>query len=352
MLNSFDDIHFQLYIGFNFNINDKDDVSLNNNENFFSQEDSIFSFKYNNSFNDSLEKLNIELPVLNNVCNFKSEYKKVFNIEKKIINRKFCRTRTFIKKLLDLNLNSYEVNHLIKLIKTTWISGIYSLLNNYLNNLYNKNMFKAEDFIFEFIYIKTSLIKTDNAKDNLNMLNISVKDLLTGLIVNDDKLREINLGRIKNNINLITFLHNILKSEICKDKESIKIVKKILFILEKRISYFVEIIWKNPEKCSKVENEFKIFCNKNKFIKKFKKSKEIVKIVKNIIKSSYPKEYEIITKEPENSLTDIKSNEFHLLNKLEENNTIKNCIEKIFEKLLEISKKEKFVSYFSHKKKS
>ena len=345
MLNSFENINFHFLTDFNFNVDDE--LYMRDAESIISLEEIIFSFCHNNSFNNSLEIFPLELAYLKNLSTSNNKPKKIFSIKKSIINKKFSRTRHFIKELLGLNLNSYEVNHIIKLIKSAWISGIYSLLNKYLNNLFNKKKFKAENFIFEFNYIKTSLIKTDNAKDNLDILNICVKDLLTGIILNNNRLRETNADKIKNNTNLISFLNNIIKDESNNDKESIKIIKKILLILEKNISFFVEAIWKSLDRCSKIENEFKIFCNKNIFIKKFKKSKEIVKIIKNIIKCEYPKEYEIIIKEK--GLKDINSKENNLLNELEENNIIKGNLEIIIEKLLELSKKDKFISYFKEK---
>lgn len=346
MLNYFDDIQSKFLIDFDFNINN--DYNLKEIESTYKDEDeSIFKLK-DNLFLDE----NINLFSNDTINNSESQIKKIFTIDKCFINKKKYSTKLHIESLLDLNLNSYEVNHIIKLIKTAWISGIYSLINKNLNNLFIKNLFKVEGFVFEFFYIKTSLIETDNTEENLNIFNISIKDLLTGNVVNKNNCKEVDKTRvnnINNNLDLINYLNQIIGNIIYdKDEETIEIIKKILLILEKKISFFANALWKDPEECNEIENEFKNYCNKKILINKFKKSKEIIKIIINKVENDYPKyvkEVEIKNKLERNSQKD-----YNYLNKLEQNNIIKSYINEIVEKILEISKKEKFENYFNKKK--
>ena len=103
------------------------------------------------------------------------EDKNFFKWEKpkdKVFKKKISPTKLFIQLLIRLNLSSYQVNLIIKLIKTSWIFGIYSLLNDKLNCLFIEYRIKAEGFIFEFLYFKTLLIQTDNSEQNLSILDI------------------------------------------------------------------------------------------------------------------------------------------------------------------------------------
>ena len=319
-----------------------------------------FDFNVNNDYNlDCIEdnKNTEESYLLKNNLLFKksiNSFNNNYNIDKKTKNKTKCYTKIFIKSLLDISLTSYEVNHIVKLIKTSWIFGIYCLLNTNLNYLFNQNQLKVEGFVFEFIYIKVSLIETDNTQENLNLFNISVKDLLTGKILNKknikDKDDENRINKINNNNNLINFLNKIIENEkYKKDEGFISTINKLLLILEKNISFFVECIWKSAEKCDEIENEYKQFCNEEKIINKFKKSKEIKKIIINKVKNEFSQEVENI--EIKYSLKGKKPKDSYFLNKLEENNNIKKYIEEIIEKILELSKKEKFEKYFVKKKK-
>lgn len=346
MLNNFDDIQSKFLIDFNFNINN--DYNLkeiesnykNEDECIFNKKDDLFFFENKNFLNN------------NTINNSQSPIQKIFTIEKALINKKTSRTKLVIESLLDLNLNSYEVNHIIKLIKTSWIFGIYNLINKNLNNLFIKIPVKVEGFVFEFFYIKTFLIETDNTEENLNIFNISVKDLITGNIINKNNYKEVDKTRvnnINNNKNLINYLNNLVKNKIYKkDQEIIVIIKKILLILEKKITFFAEALWKSPEKCNEIENEFKNYCNKEILINKFKKSKEIIKIIINKVEEDYPKDVEKVA--IKNELKGDIQKDYNYLNKLEQNDILKSYINQIIEKILEISKKEKFENYFNNKK--
>ena len=61
----------------------------------------------------------------------------------------------------------------------------------------------------------------------------------------------------------------------------------------------LKTIWKDYDKCNAIQNEFKNFCNKEILINKFKKSKEVIKIIINKIESEYPNELEKIKKSQE-----------------------------------------------------
>ena len=189
MLNIFDYIHSNYFIDFNFSINN--DYSLDDLESNNDEVESNLIFNNNSFFKENINYIS---------SNFTNNN---FIIEHKLKNKKFfCHTKKFIKSLLDLSLTPYEVNHIAKLIKTSWLFGIYFLLNKSLNYLFNKNKFKIAGFAFEFIYFKVSLIETDNTEENLNIFNISVKDLLTGNILNKKNIKEKNVNRI-NKIKII-----------------------------------------------------------------------------------------------------------------------------------------------------
>ena len=214
----------------------------------------------------------------------------------------------------------------------------------------SKNQFKVEGFVFEFFYVKTSLIETDNTEENLKLFDICLKDLLTGNLL--CKNSESQNNNIKNNKNLINFLNEAVQNNVFKkDEDFIKTIKEILLILENNISYFAESIWKDYDKCNTIQNEFKNFCNKEILINKFKKSKEVIKIIINKIESEYPNELEKIKKSQkiiENKKKDNTNNK-NYLNKLEENYKIKCYVNEIIGRILEISKKEKFEIYFREK---
>jgi hypothetical protein len=216
--------------------------------------------------------------------------------------------------------------------------------------LISKNQFKVEGFVFEFFYVKTSLIETDNTEENLKLFDICLKDLLTGNLL--CKNSESQNNNIKNNKNLINFLNEAVQNNVFKkDEDFIKTIKEILLILENNISYFAESIWKDYDKCNEIQNEFKNFCNKEILINKFKKSKEVIKIIINKIESEYPNELEKIKKSQkiiENKKKDNTNNK-NYLNKLEENYKIKCYVNEIIGRILEISKKEKFEIYFREK---
>ena len=213
----------------------------------------------------------------------------------------------------------------------------------------SKNQFKVEGFVFEFFYVKTSLIETDNTEENLKLFDICLKDLLTGNLL--CKNSESQNNNIKNNKNLINFLNEAVQNNVFKkDEDFIKTIKEILLILENNISYFAESIWKDYDKCNAIQNEFKNFCNKEILINKFKKSKEVIKIIINKIESEYPNELEKI-KKSQNIIESKKkdNNNKNYLNKLEENYKIKCYVNEIIGRILEISKKEKFEIYFREK---
>ena len=360
MIINSDSFHHKFLNDFEFTINNDLDFSdsfiNNNNENetaFIFKDINIFSKNLNFSFMNITD---------NNITNIKSKTKNIFNIENsnsKLLNKKVPRTKIFIKSLLNLNLSSYEVNHITKLIKSAWIFGIYYLLNKKLNTLFNKNLLKVEGFVFQFFYVKTSLIETDNTEENLKLFDIYLKDLLTGNLINKNKTKENDskqITNINNNKKLINFLNQVVENEVLKeDTDFIKKVKEILFILENNISYFAESIWKDSDVCNELENEFKHYCNKELLINKFKKSKEIIKIIISKIESEYPNEIEKIRKNNQdknesnkkNYLNNINSK--YYLNILEENLKIKCYINEIIGKILEISKKDKFENYFKVK---
>ena len=148
----------------------------------------------------------------------------------------------------------------------------------------------------------------------------------------------------------MNFLNKIIENEkYKKNEECFAVINKILLILEKNTSFFVECVWKPSEKCDEIENGYKQFCNKEILKNKFKKSREIKKIIMNNIKNEYPKDVENI--EIKYSLKGKKKNVPYYLSKLEENYNIKKYIDEIIEKILELSKKEKFEKYFTKKKK-
>lgn len=216
---------------------------------------------------------------------------------------------------------------------------------------------KVEGFVFEFFYVKTSLIETDNTEINLKLFEICIKDLLTGniLIKNNTKQNDTKQNiNIKNNQNLILFLNQAVENEVLRgDDDFIKRIKEILFILENNISFFIESIWKESDECNELENEFKNFCNKELLIKKFKKSKEIIKIINSKIENEYPNEFEEIRKNNQDKNEGNKKeyiNDKFYLNIFEENHKIKSYINEIIGKILEISKKDKFENYFKVKK--
>ena len=344
-----------------------------NNDNNISYNDSI-----NNNENDNINILNTDLQLtkrkesftylFNNI--FKNSYNKkdlsnedehatfIDLIKKKTTNKplkpKTSHTKIFIKSLLDLNLSSYEVNRISKLIKSFWISGIYSLLNKKLSYLFKEYKFKAEGFVFEFFYVKTSLIETDNTEENLAILNIKVKNLVLGNIPDHDKYQKYTINNnINNNKKLINFLNRIIVKNKKNYENKEKIILDILFILERNISFFIEAIWKDKDICNDLENEFQEFCNKDLLKTKFRKSKEIIKIIIKKVELEYPLELEIIKKYLflKNGKKNLYLNNIMTLKRLEENNKIKLFINEIIEKILEISKKEKFESYFEKKTK-
>ena len=340
MINSFDESFNLINLDMNFSINDNFDIN-------FDGKDSIL-----NGNNDSFftTKINMDKTIREDKNIFKSEK------SKNEVRKKLSPTKIFIQSLLGLNLSSYQVNRIVKLIKTSWIFGIYSFLNDKLNCLFIENRIKAQGFIFEFIYLKTSLIETDNSEKNLSMLDIYIRDLLTGKIINNNTNKKIDLIQnniIKNNKNLIEFLNKIIYDKEYQDNEGlIKESKSILILLEKKISFFVDAVW--HIKCNEIEKEFQKFCNKNILINKFKKSKEIIKIIINIIESNYPEKI-IKLKKPNDKDKKFIKNEndnvyINFLSELEdEKNGLKNNIDEIIVKFLEISKKEKFMLYFKKK---
>ena len=326
-----------------FGINDDIDFSIN--DNFFNFDKNGFFLSENN---DSFS--------MNKIIKYKTirEDRNIFKLEKpkkKVFKKKISPTKLFIESLLGLNLSSYQVNRIIKLVKTAWIFGIYSFLNDKLNFLFIENKIKAEGFIFEFLYFKTSLIETDNSEKNLSIIDICIKDLITGKIFNNDNNKKINRLQnniIKNNKNLVEFLNNIINNKEYQNNERlIKETKNILIILENKISFFVDAVWKI--KCNEIEKEFQKFCSKEILINKFKKSKEIIKIIINIIEVNYPEKIKKIKKHKikEKSFTNLYIN--YLSELEEEENGLKNNIDEIIGKFLEISKKEKFELYYKKK---
>ena len=300
----------------------------------------ISTYEYNNINNINQNNLNIN-----------KKPKKIF------LNKKTSHTKINIKNLLDLELSSYELNHTIKLIKSFWINGIYILLNSKLNSIIKKNLFKIKEFVFEFFYIKTSLIKTDNSEKNLKIFNINIKDLVTGNIENNLKDND-NNNAIKeiNNIRLINFLNKINEDKKYQKNEEIMLfVREILFILEQNISYFTKSLWNEEgESNNKIKNEYKRICNIESLKNKFIKSKEIIKLIIKKIEIKYSIETENIKKEiliiKDGNTKQNYYNEKYF-NKLIENNDTKLYVDEIIKKLLEISKKEKFELYFSQKQK-
>jgi len=353
MINNCDNIivTHKILSDFEFNINNDSNFSdpfININK----EEDSVLFFNDIAFFPKHLN-LSFFNSIDDNSTNLNIPIKDIFyikNTKRKLINKKTSRTKIFIKSLLNLNLSSYEVNHITKLIKSAWILGIYFLLNKKLNLLISKNQFKVEGFVFEFFYVKTSLIETDNTEENLKLFDICLKDLLTGNLL--CKNSESQNNNIKNNKNLINFLNEAVQNNIFKkDEDFIKTIKEILLILENNISYFAESIWKDYDKCNEIQNEFKNFCNKEILINKFKKSKEVIKIIINKIESEYPNELEKIKKSQKiiESKKKDNNNNKNYLNKLEENYKIKCYVNEIIGRILEISKKEKFEIYFREK---
>lgn len=338
----FDEIsHFDLGIN--------DHISFSINDNYFNFDRNSFLLSENN---DSFS--------MNKIILYKTfkEDKNIFKLEKtkhNVFKKKLSPTKLFIQSLFGLNLSSYQVNHIVKLIKTAWIFGIYSLLNDKLNCLFIENRIKAEGFIFEFLYFKTSLIETDNSEKNLSILDIDIKDLVTGKIFNSNNIKKIDTIQNnirKNNKNLIEFLNNIINDKQYQNNEGlIKEAKKILIILETKISFFVDAVWKI--KCNEIEAEFQKFCSKDILINKFKKSKETIKIIINIIEINYPEKVKKIEKKnnKEKILTKKDNNLYiNYLNELEdEKNDLKNNIAEIIDKFLQISKKEKFELYYKNK---
>lgn len=328
-------------------------LDLGNNEIFnFSSNDNFFNFDKNGFLlsenKDSFSMNNI------NMSKTIREDKNIFRLEKsknKVFKKKISPTKLFIQSLLGINLSSYQVNRIIKLIKTSWIFGIYSLLNDKLNCLFMEYRIKANGFIFEFLYFKTSLIETDNSEKNLSLLDIYIKDLITGKINNNNnnkKIDKIQNNIIKNNINLIEFLNKIINDKEYQNNERlIKEVKNILIILEAKISFFMDAVWNT--KCNEIEKEFQKFCSKAILINKFKKSKEIIKIIISLIEVDYPEKIKTIKKKnnKEKTFTNLYIN---YLSELEdEKNGLKKNIDEIIDKFLEISKKEKFELYFKKK---
>lgn len=122
------DLEFTINNDFNFS-----ESFINNNN----EDETAFIFKDINIFSKNI-KLSFLNTTDNNTTYIKSKTKNIFNIENsnhKLLNKKIPRTKIFIKSLLNLNLSSYEVNHITKLIKSTWIFGIYYFLNKKLNIL-------------------------------------------------------------------------------------------------------------------------------------------------------------------------------------------------------------------------
>ena len=325
---------------------------VNNDELNFSINNDFFNFDKNgfllNENKDTFSMNNI------NMSKTIREDKNIFKLEKpknKVIKKKISPTKLFIQSLLGLNLSSYQVNRIIKLIKTSWIFGIYSLLNDKLNCLFIEYRIKAEGFIFEFLYFKTLLIETDNSEKNLSILDIHIKDLVMGTINNSNNNKKINKLQnniLKNNKNLIEFLHKIINDKEYQNNERlIKEVKNILIILEEKISFFVDAVWNT--KCNEIEKEFQKFCSKAILINKFKKSKEIIKIIISIIEVDYPEKIKKIKKKSnkEKTFTNLYTN--YLSEFEDEKNGLKNNIDKIIDKFLEISKKEKYELYFKKK---
>ena len=292
MINSFEDSFYSANL-LNFEISNDINDSININFDYTFYRKDLFLSENEDTFSISKLKINMDKTIRENKNIFKLEKPK-----KKELRKKKSPTKLFIQSLLDLNLSSYQVNRIIKLIKTAWIFGIYSFLNDKLNCLFIDNRIKAEGFIYEFLYIKTSLIETDNSEKNLSILDINIKDLITGKIINSNnkKIDIIQNNIIKNNKNLIEFLNKIIyDKEYQNNEELIKEAKNILFILEKKISFFVEAVWNMG--CNEIEKEFQKFCSKEILINKFKKSKEIIKIIISIIEVVYPEKIKKIKKQ-------------------------------------------------------
>ena len=349
MINSFEDSFYSANL-LNFEISNDINDSININFDYTFYRKDLFLSENEDTFSISKLKINMDKTIRENKNIFKLEKPK-----KKELRKKKSPTKLFIQSLLDLNLSSYQVNRIIKLIKTAWIFGIYSFLNDKLNCLFIDNRIKAEGFIYEFLYIKTSLIETDNSEKNLSILDINIKDLITGKIINSNnkKIDIIQNNIIKNNKNLIEFLNKIIyDKEYQNNEELIKEAKNILFILEKKISFFVEAVWNMG--CNEIEKEFQKFCSKEILINKFKKSKEIIKIIIDLIENIYPEKIKIL-KKPNNkdkvfNKKDNNSLYIKFLNELEkEKNGLKNNIGEIIQKFLKISKKEIFEVYFKKK---
>ena len=345
MINSFDNSLNSINL-LNFIINN--DLNFSINDNFDSNFDGKDLCENNDS--DFMYKINMDKIIREDKIIFKIDKPKI-----KLLRKKIAPTKLLIQSLIGLNLTSYQLNRIIKLIKTAWINGIYSLLNDKLNCLFIDNRIKAQGFIYEFLYIKTSLIDTDNSVKNLSILDISIKDLIIGKIININNNKKIDIIQnniIKNNKNIIEFLNKIICNKKYHNNEGlIKEAKNILIILDKKISFFVNAVWNI--KCNEIEKEFQKFCNKEILINKFKKSKEIIKIIINIIESNYPESLKKIQKQDNKDKTlTKKDNNFYInyLNELEEEkNGLKNNINEIIQKFLEISKKDKFELYFKKK---
>ena len=345
MINSIEDSFNSIDL-FNLGINNNNiNFTINNNFDFNIDENGFFLSENNDS---SFYKINMEKTI--------REEKNIFKTEKlntKVLRKKFAPTKLFIQSLLGLNLSSYQVNRIIKLIKTGWIFGIYALLNDKLNFLFIENGIKAQGFIFEFLYIKTSLIESDNSVKNLSLLDIFIKDLITGKILNsnNNKIDIFQNNAIKNNKNLIEFLNSIIYDKKYQNNERlIKEAKDILIILEYKISFFVDAVWNIN--CNEIEKEFHKFCNKEILINKLKKSKEIIKIIFNIIESIFPEKIKKIKAQKICKISTKKDNTLYInyLSELEEEKSgLKNNIDEIIQKFLEISKKEKFELYFQKK---
>ena len=332
----------------NLGMNNNIDYSINNDDFYLNIDGNGLFLSENND--STFCKINMEKTI--------REEKNIFKTEKlntKVLRKKFAPTKLFIQSLLGLNLSSYQVNRIIKLIKTGWIYGIYSLLNDKLNCLFVENKIKAQGFIFEFLYIKTSLIESDNSVKNLSILDIFVKDLITGKIFNSNNNKKIDIiqnNEIRNNKKLIEFINNIVYDKEYQNNERlIKEAKDILIILEKKISFFIEAVWNIN--CNEIEKEFRKFCSKEILINKFKKSKEIYKIIINIIEGIFPEKIKKMKpQKKQDKLLTKKDNNLYInyLSELEEEKTeLKNNIEEIIQKFLEISKKEKFELYFQKK---
>ena len=365
----------------NINLDDKLDNNISFNDSFINEKDKPFNY-FNNDLllSKKKEPLTIDFKndfFINNVHTKNSSLdlsqliiefsgKKEFNkdlcsineVKNKFLQKKTSHTKIFIKSLFDLNLTSYEVNHIYKLIKSFWISGIYFLLNKKVGLLFNKYKLKAEGFVFEFFYVKTSLIETDNTEENLSLLDIKTKDLVLGNIISHNNFKEsenkiqIN-NKINNNKRLINYLIGAIKTIKLSENEK-NIIQEILMVLDSDISLFIDVLWKEKNKCNDIENQFKEFCNKDLLKAKFQKSKEILKILLKKVYLEYPSELEKIIKrnfKPKEEFINNLINNINIIKKIKENNKIKLFMNEIIEKMLEISKKEKFESYFKKKRK-